>query len=206
MTDEINVSVTRSLDERKVAYAFCQFDTIHHEEIISGIIKDPQMNKFYKVFIYKNRTLVLLKLSGSKTTQTFSFDEQEGKEVIESILNKNDDGISDGRVNVILHKINQSETEASSNEPNWTSLEKEFIATFPLRGIGSVQWTRSTRIGKENNYEKASERAEIISELMSQENDDEHFNKKNDTRIFDFLTYPEVFRFKKVDKKNHGSA
>lgn len=40
MTDEINVSVTRSWDETKVAYAFCQFDTIHYKEIDHGNCSD----------------------------------------------------------------------------------------------------------------------------------------------------------------------
>nr|XP_034323678.1 uncharacterized protein LOC105341935 [Crassostrea gigas]XP_034323679.1 uncharacterized protein LOC105341935 [Crassostrea gigas] len=204
MTDEINVSVTRSWDETKVAYAFCQFDTIHYKEIISGIIKEPHMNKFYKVFIYKNRTLVRSKLSGSKTIRSFSFEEKEGEQVIESILNKNDDGSSDDKVNDIIEKIKHSKKESSSYEPNWKSLEKKFIATFPLRGIGSVQWTRSKLIGKKHkkrNYKIASERAEIISTILSQKNENKHFNEKDETRIFNFLTYPEVFKFEKVHKK-----
>lgn len=125
MTDDINVSVTTSYDETMVAYAFCQFDLPQHGEIISGIIKDPQLKKkMYKVFIYKNCTLIRSKFTDSDTiqTQTFSFEEQTGKEVIESILNKNDDRTNDDRVNEILRKIKQNNKEnevSSSNKPDW---------------------------------------------------------------------------------------
>lgn len=166
----------------------------------------------FKVFIYKNRTLVRSKLSDSKITRSFSFEEQEGEEVFKSIFNKTEDEISDDNVNYILEKIKQSKEESSSNEPNWKSLEDKFIATFPLRGIGSVQWTRSKRIGKEhkeNNYKMASERAEIISTLLSPEKNKKLINKNDETRIFNFLTYPEVFKFEIVEgeiKVEHNSS
>lgn len=96
----------------KSCICICQFDTIHYKEIISGIIKEPHMNKFYKVFIYKNRTLVRSKLSGSKTIRSSSFEEKEGEQVIESILNKNDDGSSDDKVNDIIEKIKHSKKES----------------------------------------------------------------------------------------------
>lgn len=198
MTDEINASVTRPYEETMVAYAFCKFYLPKHGEIISGIIRDPDMNIMFKVFIYKNRTLVRSKSSDSETTRSFSLKEKEGEEVFELIFNKTSDEKGDEKVKDILGKIKQSSEESSSNEPNWKSLEDKFIATFPLRGIGSVQWTRSERIGekyKEKNYKKAIKRAEIISTLMLQLDDTE---RTNETRIFNFLTYPEVFKFEKI--------
>lgn len=207
MTDDINVSITSFYDETKVAYAFCQFDLPQHGEIISGIIKGPKMNrKMYKVFIYKDCTLIRSKLTDKDTiqTQTFSFEDQEGKQVIESILNTNDDQTN---IDKILRKIEQNNGEnevSSSNEPDWKCLEEKFIATFPLRGIGSVQWTRSKNIGKEHkaiNYLEASKRAEIISTLLSDETYKKYINKEDETNIFNFLTYPEVFKFEKVGEK-----
>lgn len=76
------------------------------------------MKKLFKVFIYKNRTLIRSKLSDSKITHSFSFEEQEGEEVFKSIFNKTSDEISDDKVNRILEKIKQSKEESSSNEPN----------------------------------------------------------------------------------------
>lgn len=209
MTDDINVSITGSYDETTVAYAFCQFDLPQHGEIISGIIKDPEMNtKMYKVLIYKDCTLMRSKLTDTDTdtmqTQTFSFENQEGKQVIESILNTNDDQTN---IDEILKKIKQNNganNVSTSNEPDWKWLEEKFIATFPLRGIGSVQWTKSKNIGKEhkaNNYLEASKRAEIISTLLSDETYKECINKEDETNIFNFLTYPEVFKFEKVGEK-----
>lgn len=45
----------------------------------------------------------------------------------------------------------------------------------------------------------ASERAEIISTLLSPENYRKYIKKEREVRIFGFLTYPEVFKFEKVD-------
>lgn len=206
MTDDLNVSVTSSCDETMISYAFCQFDMPPHGEIISGIIKkQPQINKIYKVFIYRNRTLCRLRMSDSKTTHLCSFQNLKDKQAIEAILSKIDDRTSDDSVCYILTKIlDECERDSSSNEPNWKSLEDKFIATFPLRGIGSVQWTRSKRIGKNHkarNYKMASERAEIISTLLSRKEYRKCINEQEETRIFNFLTYPEVFKFKKVKGK-----
>lgn len=201
MSDEINVSVTRSWDETKVAYAFCQFEMPQHGEIISGIIKSPENDKMYKVFIYENRTLLRLKMQDSKTTFTCSFENAEDKQTIQSILNKNDDETKYDVVGLFLKNKELRRKESSSNEPNWKSLEEKFIATFPLRGIGSVQWTRSKKIGKKHkarNYKMASERAEILSTLLSREHYRKYINEQDETRIFNFLTYPEVFKFEKV--------
>lgn len=207
MTDDINVSITRSYDEKTVAYAFCQFDLPQHGEIISGILKDPKMDeKMYKVLIYKDCKLIRSKLTEADTiqTQTFSFEDQEGKQVIESILNTNDDQTN---IDKILRKIEQNNganNVSSSNEPDWKLLEEKFIATFPLRGIGIVQWTRSQQIGKDyktKNYQEASKRAEIISTLLSDETYKKCINKEDETNIFKFLTYPEVFKFEKVGEK-----
>lgn len=205
MTDDINVSITRSYNESRVAYAFCQFDLPQHGEIISGIIKDPKkIDKMYKVFIYKDCTLFRSKFTDSDTIQTqkFIFEDQKGKQVIESILNTNNDQTN---IDKILRKIelyNGANDMSSSNEPDWNWLEEKFIATFPLRGIGSVQWTKSKKIAnKDKNYLKASKRAEIISTLLSDETYKEYINEDDETNIFNFLTYPEVFKFERVGEK-----
>lgn len=104
----------------------------------------------------------------------------------------------------MIKKNNGENKVSSSNEPDWNCLEKKFIATFPLRGIGSVQWTKSKNIGKEHkkeNYIKASERAEVISTLLSDTTYKADINEEDETKKFNFLTYPEVFKFKKVGEK-----
>ncbi|XP_062615506.1 uncharacterized protein LOC134277196 [Saccostrea cucullata] len=76
---------------------------------------------------------------------------------------------------------------------------------MPLRGIGTVQWTKSTRIGedkKEENYLKASEHAEIISTLLDNE---ELIDLKREENIFTDLTSPQEFVFKK-EKDKTGST
>lgn len=99
---------------------------------------------------------------------------------IEHLLNL----IKDGQPNVILE-----------DEPSWKTIEKKYVATFPMRGIGSVQWTRSTKIGeKKRNYDMACERAEVLSTLLSEKHKNE-INDKLEREIFQFITYPEVFHF-----------
>lgn len=86
------------------------------------------------------------------------------------------------------------------NKPSWKEIEDGYISTFPLRGIGIVQWTKSKNIRVKRNYKSACERAEVISTLLTQKHRDQ-INERLEKEIFNFLTYPEVFRFK---QKNDG--
>lgn len=61
MSEDVNASETRSYDVKTVAYAFCKFDLASNGEIVSGIIKDPDTSKEYKVFIYNDRTEKILR-------------------------------------------------------------------------------------------------------------------------------------------------
>ncbi|XP_052719340.1 uncharacterized protein LOC128191299 [Crassostrea angulata] len=82
-------------------------------------------------------------------------------------------------------------TRFSQNKPSWKDIENQFIATFPLRGIGIAQWSKSERIKNERNYIEACERAEVISTLLKTKKFDEEYEKE----IFEFITYPDVFTF-----------
>lgn len=57
-----------------------------------------------------------------------------------------------GNMTHINHLLNLTK-EAQLNviledEPSWKTIEKKYVATFPMRGIGSVQWTRSKKMEK----------------------------------------------------------
>lgn len=54
---------------------------------------------------------------------------------------------------------------------------------------------------KDKNYLKASKRAEIISTLLSDETYKKYINEEVEINIFNFLTYPEVFKFERVGEK-----
>ncbi|XP_063398962.1 uncharacterized protein LOC134683586 [Mytilus trossulus] len=71
-------------------------------------------------------------------------------------------------------------------------LESTYVATMPMRAIGTLQWTRSTKIDKkEKNYQEACERAEIINELRTSDDVDQ----PEAERIFKFLTDPFEYEF-----------
>ncbi|CAG2244605.1 unnamed protein product [Mytilus edulis] len=88
-------------------------------------------------------------------------------------------------------------------------LESTYVATMPMRAIGPLQWTRSTKIAcKDDNYIEACKRAEIINLLLTSEDVD---HEKADS-IFKFLTNPFEYEFEPTQnpnkifvKEKHGS-
>lgn len=208
MSEDVNVSATRSYDENTVAYAFCKFDLSPYGEIVSGIIKDQDTE--YKIFIYNDGTEKILRskiVHRSETNESDSDKELQltDKQAIEPILNWNDDKPCEDNVKYLLEKIKQSHPlENISKDPNWITLGKQYVAIFPLRGIGSLQWTRSKKIGdKKQNYDMACDRAEIISSLLY---DAEKSYIDEADGIFEFLTHPEIFKFEvsKREKRNEN--
>lgn len=92
------------------------------------------------------------------------------------------DDIINFLLNKIKHERRQENIVSPKSKPNWKSIQDKYIATFPLRGIGSVQWTKSTKIkDKEKNYKKACKRAEVISTLLSDRSD---INEEREEKIF----------------------
>lgn len=54
MLEDVNVLEMRVYDEKIVVYVFCKFDLVLNGEIVFGIIKDLDISKEYKVFIYND--------------------------------------------------------------------------------------------------------------------------------------------------------
>lgn len=200
MTEEINVSVTQSSDERFIAYAFCQFGLDGYDEVISGIIKEPgQKVKVYKIFIFTDKQGTFLRLRSSDKSITYNGFAQtkEDIEAIQSFFSK-----EDGTKNLdLLEWIKRSRPGEVNigDEPSWITIERKYVSTLPLRGIGMVQWTRSEKIKKEHkesNYKMACERAEVISAFLLNGFKDE-INEEDEKRIFQYITHPEIFEFKR---------
>lgn len=210
MTHEINLSKTKAYDNESVAYAFCKFNGLDkkNDDVFSGIIKEPQrpgdrVEKLYKIFIYIENDKVFLRSISSHTGNTYSgvLDDR----YIEKIRSLEDEADErDDIINQLLKKIKSLNYKTCCseirNKPSWKDIEDRFIATFPLRGIGIVQWTKSKNIRVKRNYKSACERAEVISTLLTQKHRDQ-IDEDLEREIFNFLTYPEVFRFK---QKNDG--
>lgn len=196
MTKEINVTETTLFDSKSIAYAFCKFDLHPYEEILSGIIKKPD-EVLYKVIMYSDKTRTYLKfLDSDKTTYEYQLEESV-QGIIDTIFRKDKD--IDSILQILLNQIKsrrRRENEVcSTSKPNWKSIEDKYIATFPLRGIGSVQWTKSKNIGDDdNNYRTACVRAEVISTLLSKEHKSD-IDEEREQKIFKFITYPEEFKF-----------
>lgn len=205
MTQDINLSKTKAYDNESVAYAFCKFNELDkkNDEVFSGIIKEPQrpgdrVEKLYKIFIYIENNEVFLRSISIHTGKTYNgVLNHRYLEEIRSLENEEDD--EDNRITQLLDMIKSLNYKTCCseirNKPSWKDIEDRFIATFPLRGIGIVQWTKSKNIRVKRNYKRACERAEVISTLLTQKHRDQ-IDEELEREIFNFLTYPEVFRFK----------
>lgn len=206
MTQEINLSKTKAYDNVSVAYAFCKFNELDkkNDEVFSGIIKEPQrpgdrVEKLYKIFIYIENDEVFLRSISSHTGKTYNgvLNHISLKEIESLVDEAADDG--DNRITKLLEIIKSLNYKTCCseirNKPSWKDIEDRFIATFPLRGIGIVQWTKSKNIRVKRNYKSACERAEVLSTLLTQKHRDQ-IDEELEREIFNFLTYPEVFRFK----------
>lgn len=201
MTEEINASVTSSCDDNLVAYAFCKFDMDPDPNIISGIIKDPKTNKVFKI-IFSSKTLDVIVYSSSLLDiRNFYRCQPPVDADIQAVLNEEDDECS---VNRLLKTITDACRENNKVKKKvikktLDSIEDKYVTTFPLRGIGSLQWSKSKKIAKDQrtkNYSTAYERAEIISELLSK-NQKKFINAVEENRVFKYLTDLEDFKLDK---------
>lgn len=197
MTKEINVTETTLFDKNSIAYAFCKFDLHPYKEILSGIVKKTGDEDLYKVIMYIEETEWCLKFLNNRET-TYKCHLQESDQKVIQLMFEKDKDIDDILHN-LLDKIKLEKREENivtdTSQPNWKSIEDKYIATFPLRGIGSVQWTRSKNIGdRDNNYRTACVRAEVISTLLSERHKSD-IDEEREQKIFKFITYPEEFKF-----------
>ncbi|XP_056000043.1 uncharacterized protein LOC125655421 [Ostrea edulis] len=81
----------------------------------------------------------------------------------------------------------------------WDQISEQFVGILSMRGPGTFQWTKSNTILEENkeyNYNAASEQAEVITKLL----DADEVDKDKEREIFNALTYPDVFEFRKVSE------
>lgn len=206
MTHEINLLKTKSYDNESVAYVFCKFNGLDqkNDEVFSGIIKEPQrpgdrVEKLYKIFIYIENNEVFLRSISLHTGKTYYG--VLNHKYLKEIRSLEDEAADerDNRITKLLEMIKSLNYKRCCseirNKPSWKDIEDRFIATFPLRGIGIVQWTKSKNIRVKRNYKSACERAEVLSTLLTQKHRDQ-IDEELEREIVNFLTSPEVFRFK----------
>lgn len=201
MSEKINASETISCDENPIAYAFCTFGLDSNKRIISGIIKNLETKENFKI------------ICSSDTPDSIVFSSRDSRDfyrlqltgifnVLNNIATENDDStVQQFLKNIEGARQDQNKVPEEDAESKWRSISEKFVTTFPLRGIGSLQWSESKKIAKDqrdNNYEAACERAEIISKLLSKDQQ-QFINADEEKRIFKYLTDSEDFEFEKTD-------
>lgn len=148
MTDEIYLSKTNLCLEDSVAYTFCKFDG----EIISGIIAEHHpihynLPSVYKFFLYDKVNETFFRFKSSNNSVNVSSDyvqEDRDKNVMKKLLGRETDEPSqtDENITDLLNMIKTRECThfpELRDKPSWKNIENQYIATFPLRGIGIVQ-------------------------------------------------------------------
>ena len=200
MTKNINLTETNAFDENIIAYAFCEF-TYDTCQVISGFIKEPKGNQTHE------EPLKILFCEHSKNSYVrWMTNEVEVKTIKNETIEKhllslfnNSEGESNPITGILdeLKSSKENRVENSIDLLSWKSIEDRYIATFPLRGIGIVQWTKSKKIGKTENYQTACERAEVISDLLQ----DGRIDKEKEEEFFQFITHPHKFTFEKRPDK-----
>lgn len=213
MTEKKNASETNFCDEDHNSYAFCEFDLAPYDQIISGILKKPNSSVVYRILAF-TKTVENKKENKVYTSPDFTNFYSCKSSVIDdisAILNQEDDNASENKLlqHIENECINNDNKESYKDiKPIWDSLENKYVATFPLRGIGSLQWSNSKNIlNRDDNYRAAYERAEIISDLLSEEQN-QFIRADEEKRIFKILTDSEDFEFKKkentIEVKHNG--
>lgn len=142
MTESINTSVTSSWDDNLVAYAFCKFDMDLDQKIISGIIKDPNTDKKFKISFSSDKLYIIVY---SRSPNLIDFYECKNSldANISTIFTKED---KDAEISRVLQKIKKACQDGrkvfkKDNDPTWglwDSIEHKYVAMFPLRGIGRL--------------------------------------------------------------------
>lgn len=211
MTDEINLTKTSLCLEDSVAYAFCKFD----DNVISGIIAEPHQTENrsqteYKFFLYDEKDETFFHYKSSNNNVCIYGNvvmDDRGKKIIKKLFGREIDGSSHENesnhenISSLLSLLKETKTynPGLQDKPCWKTIENQYIATFPMRGIGIVQWTKSANIKDTSNYKKACERAEVISTLLREKG----YNEKKEKEIFEFMTYPDVFTFTQNNGEIH---
>lgn len=145
MTESINTSVTSSWDDNRVAYAFCKFDMDLDHQIISGIIKDPNTDEKFKISFSSDKLCIIVY---SPNLIAFYECKNSLDAEIPTIFTKKD---NDAEISRVLQKIKKACQDGrkvfkEDIDPTWglwDSIEDKYVATFPLRGIWSLQWSKS---------------------------------------------------------------
>ncbi|XP_021348498.1 uncharacterized protein LOC110440228 [Mizuhopecten yessoensis] len=103
-------------------------------------------------------------------------------------------GISDVKLDDLIQKFKEleSESDISECESVLQAIHGAVVVTFPIRSPGPIQWSHSRNIGEGNeHYDAASNKAEILQELL--ESEDVDMEKAN--QIYQTIIRPLKYKF-----------
>jgi predicted ATP-dependent endonuclease of OLD family len=106
-------------------------------------------------------------------------------------------------INSIFRNLHTDQTPYSAKLGQLLcDLTEQFVLTFPLRSIGPLQWSESTRITsawRTENYNEAEKRCEIIKYFLK--DNGKTFDKDKEKEYFQHLTQKENYDFTLEDDK-----
>ncbi|VDH93033.1 Hypothetical predicted protein [Mytilus galloprovincialis] len=187
-SNNVNRSTSSVLDKNKLAYAVCHF-TIpqHYPSVDISCIQQPK-ETFVQRFVGRYGC----------STEYFEENTQGCTEITleDYVIEKvKDSGTKDEVHNFFYMITNDFESTSKAMKTmntlyDW--LEKGYISILPMRSIGPLQWTRSDRYRRKNRdniYQNACERADILLHLL----DNEKVDKEQEAKYSEHIVYPYKF-------------
>lgn len=113
--------------------------------MLSGIIKDPKTKQDFKI-IRSSDTLDSIVFSSRDFCDFYRCQLTKDSDILANILEKDDDSsvlqllqnMEDARE--VQNKVSKEDAELNSKH-----IADKYVTTFPLRGIGSLQWSKSKK-------------------------------------------------------------
>lgn len=113
--------------------------------MLSGIIKDPKTKQDFKI-IRSSDTLDSIVFSSRDFCDFYRCQLTKDSDILANILEKDDDSsVLQLLQNMEDARKDQNKVSKEDAELNWKHIADKYVTTFPLRGIGSLQWSRSKK-------------------------------------------------------------
>ncbi|XP_053399588.1 uncharacterized protein LOC123557256 [Mercenaria mercenaria] len=144
---------------------------------------------------------------GETELKMFNRDDADGtafKEYMDSVIkHESDVKCVEEHIQSIFGNVSTN-PEKDRNDCNILlgSLSREVVFTFSLRSIGPLQWSESKRFDpeeRENNYDEAEKRCEIIKCFL--EDNNKNFDKEKEQEYFKYITQLDDYHFEMKDGK-----
>ncbi|XP_062573969.1 uncharacterized protein LOC134235816 [Saccostrea cucullata] len=212
MTTSCNAMISNPFNPTKIAFVFCKFDLSTADlHVWSGVLMLKETCFKLVIEIRSSRNMCQVS-KYSVQNQKLSCDNVE---VCDFELHENEfsllktgeeenylENISK-EVDVLYKRIGDSsfrtikEGDEIPTEKVLKGIEESFVATFSVRSVSPLQWTRSIPQSKaEDTYKEANKRAEIMKALLPRFQKDKIF-----LETLNYLCYPIEYNVEIVDSQ-----